>query len=130
MAQRELIWSTERYTAEGAVTQFAVLVAGTSNKQVKLPTAADVGNIIGVAMADAASGAEVPVAEPGSVVRCIAQAAIARGAFVSIQGVTGKVKTAAPGAGTNTFLVGQALNSAAADGDHVWVRIDPGVMQG
>lgn|SRR5574341_1611354 len=123
MAQRENLKNTYQYTAEGAVTQFMVVVAGTSEKQVKAPTGADVGNIIGVALDAAASGAQVNVAEPGSIVRCIAQAAIARGAFVSIQGTTGKVKTA--GLTNTTSVVGQALSAAAADGDHIFVLLNP-----
>lgn len=130
MPQREDLCSTYRYTAEGAVTQFAVLVEGTADKQATLPGGANVGNIIGIALHAAADGEEVEVAEAGSYCRAIANAAISRGAMLAIAGTSGNVLTAAPGAGTNTFLVGQAKSAAAASGDHVFIHINPSVMQG
>ena len=130
MPQRENLSSTYRYTAEGAVTQFAVLVEGTADKQAKLPGGADAAGFIGVAMHAAADGEEVTVAEPGSFVRCIAGAAISRGAALSIAGATGKVKTAAPSSGANTFIIGHAKSTVTTDGDTVFVHLNPSVMQG
>lgn len=130
MPQRENIINSYHYTAEGAVTQFAVVVEGTDDGEVDMPGGADVGAIVGVAQHAAAAGERVNVAEPGSFTRAIASAAIARGANVSITGTNGKVKTAAPSSGANTFIVGQAKSAAAADGDHIFIFINPSVMQG
>lgn len=129
MPQRENICSSYHYTAENAVTQFAVVVEGTADGEVDLPGGADVGAIVGVAQHAAAAGARVNVAEPGSFTRAIASGSISRGANVSIAGVSGAVKTAAPSTGANTFIVGQA-KSDASDGEQVFIQINPSVMQG
>lgn len=110
------------YTAEGTVTQFMVVVKGTAHTQAKAPSAADVGGILGVARHAAADGEQLTVDGPGSYVRCIASAAITAGADVAIAGTTGKVKSVTT---ADTYIVGQAQTDAAADGDHVWVRVAP-----
>lgn len=111
------------YTCEVAITQYAVVVEGTADGQVKLPGAADAGSIVGVAMEAGAIGDIIAVALPPSTVPCIASAAITRGVEVSIAAVTGTVKASAPAAGANSYLVGRAQNSVTTAGDQVSVQL-------
>ena len=121
---------TKPYRCQAAVTQFAVVVEGTVDGDVVLPGAADVGSIVGVALEAGATNEIIDVAMVPSYVICIAAAAIARGARVSISAITGTVKTAAPGAGINTSIVGQAMQAAAAAGDQISVLLTLGSAQG
>lgn len=118
------------YTAEVAITANAVVVEGTADGQVKLPGAADAGSIVGVALHAAAAGEQIQVAMPPSTVECVASAAIARGAYVSIAATSGTIKTAAPSAGANTNLVGIARQAAGAANDLISVSLITGSLQG
>lgn len=130
MPKTQHLDNVKSYYAEGAISAFTVVVEGTADGQVKAPGDADAGAIVGIALHDAAAGERVKVARPGDSAPVKAGAAIARGALVSIHGTTGKVKTAAPAAGANAFVVGQAQNAAAADGDIIYCLIMPSVLQG
>lgn len=110
------------YLAEGAVTKYAAVMAGTADTQVKLPTGANV-DPVGITLNAAADGEEVDVVIFGPTI-CIADAAIARGALVAISSTTGKVDTITPGTTTaDKRLVGKALEAAGADGDQFSVFI-------
>lgn len=114
---------------EAAIGPALVVVEGAAAGGVALPGGADV-NFVGVTLEDGASGEYRPIAIHGGIVRITASAAIARGAEVSVAGATGKIKTAAPGAGVNTFIVGKATEAAAADGDVIGVSFTPYSKQG
>lgn len=114
---------------EADIGPFLVVVKGVAADSVALPAAAD-ANFIGVTMEDGKNGERRPIAVAGGIVKVTAQAAITEGAWVSIQGVTGKVKAAAPGAGVNSYVLGKALQPAAADGDVIGVLLCPCILQG
>lgn len=114
---------------EADIGPFLVVVEGAADGGAALPAAADV-NFLGVTLEDGKSGEYRPIAIDGGVVKVMAAAAIARGAWVSINAATGRIKTAAPGAGTNTYVLGKALEAAAANGDVIGVLFAPGLMQG
>ncbi len=54
---------------------------------------------------------------------CVAASAIAVGDYVNIADTGGRVKTVSEAAGVVVFLVGEALSSASAAGDHVSVDL-------
>lgn len=116
-------------TLEADIGPFLVVVKGTAADSAALPAAAD-ANFIGVTMENGLSGERRPIAVAGGIVKCTAQAAITEGAWVSIQGVTGKIKAAAPSAGSNSYVLGKAMQAAAADGDIIGVLLCPAILQG
>lgn len=119
---------TETYIADGAITQYALVIKGTADDDVKMPTGAG-GNVIGVAQHAATDGEQVSVAVAGPSM-AYASAAIAIGAKVANAGTTGKTVTAAPGAGANVDIAGNALSAASADGALHKINVCPSVMQG
>lgn len=108
------------FTAEGAIPAGAVVVAGSTPGCVKLPGAANAGQIIGVAVQSADTGRDVSVAIVG-VASCTAGAAIAMGTPVVAYDATGKVGPA--GAAAN--ILGIALSAASGDAEAVNVLISP-----
>lgn len=122
------------FETESTVSDGLAVVVGTADHKVALPAGADpTGGVVGLVHrpdgTSAASGAIVDVVATG-IYPAVAAAAITRGAKVAINGATGKVKTAAPAAGTNTMILGTALESAAADGDRITVALSISLMQG
>ncbi len=106
-----------------------VVIKGTADNQCKAPGGADVEHI-GVAQETPdAAGDWMDVAVNG-VVQIVANAAITKWKLVSIAGTGGRVKIAAPGSGANSFIVGLALEAAAAQGDLIRVYLIKSVMQG
>jgi len=101
------------YTAGvGGVTVNMVCTFGTSADatHVILPSGADLtlsGAVAGVALATVAAGASVPVLQLGYGLVTAGDTSITTGGMpLAIQGTTGAVKLAAPGGGTNDFIVG------------------------
>jgi hypothetical protein len=115
---------------DAAIGPHLVVVKGATAGSVALPGGADV-NFMGVTTEDGAINEYRDVVVGGPcIVKCTASAAIAEGALVSVAGATGKIKTAAPAAGSNSFIVGKAMEAAAADGDLIGVLFMPCVLQG
>ncbi len=116
---------------EADIGPHLVVVKGSADGGVALPGGADV-QWMGVTIENGLSGEKRKVVVGGGViVKIKAAAAIAEGANVSIHGTTGKIKTAAPSTGANSFVVGKAMEAAANDGDIIGVLLTPGVvMQG
>lgn len=114
---------------EAAIGPYLVVIAGAAAGGVRLPLAAD-AQWLGVTMEDGAINEYRSIAVMGGIVPITASAAIAEGAFVSIAGVSGQIKTAAPAAGSNSFIVGKAMEAAGAAGDVIGVLLCPCVLQG
>ncbi len=125
------IFAELRTVGTGGVTANMVCCEGTGGDvgKVVLPSAADV-QPAGVALATVAATGTVAVALPPAIVDVSAGAAIVRGVAVSINGTDGQIKTAAPGVGANTFLVGHTRGAAAADNNLVKVQLGFSTMQG
>ncbi len=107
------------------VSEFVVVVQDTSETgSFKLPTGAN-ERPLGILAGDTAAG------KMGLVVRAgyywaVAQAAIAVGARLVIQGTTGKVITDPATSTTVSQVVGYAETAASADGDQIIVRLQIG----
>lgn len=114
---------------EADVGPFLVVIKGTAADSAILATTAD-ANFLGVTMEDGKSGERRPIAMHGGVVKCTAKAAITEGAWVSVNGSDGKIKAAAPSAGSNSYVLGKAMQAAAADGDIIGVLLTPCILQG
>lgn len=113
---------SDTYTAESAVTKYAVLIGGTADGQAKLPGAANV-TPLGVAKNAAADTESVEVVMFGPAI-CIASGAITKGALVAIAGTTGKVASITVGQTTGSQrCVGRALETVTTDGDHIAVFV-------
>lgn len=125
----------KQFVAEGgAIPVGRIVVWGTADTGVKLPSGADVGGIVGIVTNSPNSGVGdlVEVCMFGATDLNVKAAGtnIAKGDPISIHGTTGSGKKAAPGAGTNTFLVGFAAEAATADDVLVSVEIIKSVYQG
>lgn len=114
---------------EAAIGAFLVVVEGAAAGGAALPGGADV-NFMGVTLEDGALGEYRPVAVDGGIVRCTASAAIARGAEVSVAGASGQIKTSAPAAGVNSYVIGIAQDAASAAGDIIGVLLTRSIKQG
>lgn len=121
------------FESESTLTDGLVVVQGAADNKVKLPGGADPASALGVVKREdgssAASGDTVDIINSG-IYPLVASAAITRGDKLAVAGASGKVKTAAPAAGANTFVLGIALESAAADGERVAALLCPHLMQG
>lgn len=86
----------------------------------------------GITLAAMSVGAVGDVAVEGTVVaESDGTATIAAGDLLTFDNATGRVKTAAPAAGVNAHIIGQAETAAAATaGAVVMVRIARSVLQG
>lgn len=115
--------------AEVALTRGVIVVEGTDVGEVKLPAAADEGLIVGVVKDDAAIDTQVEIYYAG-IVPVLSNAAITRGNPVAIGAATGKAKTAAPGAGANSFLAGFARSTTSGADKWLQVELGKSVMQG
>jgi hypothetical protein len=106
------------------------VVEGATGDSVALPGGADV-KFLGISIEDGKAGEYRPILiGGGAIVKVQAAAAITRGADVSVNGVTGTFKIAAPGAGVNSYLAGDAAEAAANAGDFIGVNFKPGWKQG
>lgn len=119
--------------AESIIADGIAVVVGAADMKCALPAGADpVGGVLGLVKIEGgtscAVGDTVDIVTSG-VYAGVAAAGITRGDKVAINGATGTLKTAAPGAGVNNMVVGTALSSASA-GDRFPVLINPHVMQG
>lgn len=118
---------------QAAVSDGMVVVVGTADNTVTLPSGADpVSGVVGVVFrpdgTTAAIGATVDYVMTG-VYPLIAAGTIARGDRIAVANSSGGVKTAAPSAGTNTMILGTALESAVS-GDRFAAALQISVMQG
>lgn len=112
----------------GAIGAGLAVIPGTdTNKQCKLPAAA--GNrALGLSFIKTlAAGQPVTIIDGGHA-KAIAAAAIAVGDPVEVADTAGKLRTAAPTAGTKANVLGFALTSASADGDEIDVLVQPSIM--
>ena len=111
------------YTAEEDVLQGQVVKLGADGYTVE-PSDTDGEAVIGVATYDASSGDSVAVAETGcEVLATSGTGSISAGDKVASHGATGEegeVATAASG----DYVLGDALQDDAGDGDDVYVKID------
>jgi molecular chaperone DnaK (HSP70) len=114
---------------EANIGPYLVVVEGAAVDGAALPGGADV-NFLGVTLEDGLSGEYRNIAIDGGIVPVTASAAIARGVWVSVANAQGQIKTAAPGAGTNTYVLGKTMEAASAAGDVIGVLLAPGLMQG
>ena len=114
---------------EADIGPFLCVIKGSAADSAILTTTAD-ANFLGVTMEDGKNGERRPVAVDGGIIKCTASAAIAEGALVSVAGATGKIKTAAPAAGSNSFAIGIAMQPASADGDVIGVLFSRPILQG
>lgn len=124
---KEAIWHpahVHSFTAGGTIVEGAMLIMGAADHTVLAATVADPTEaVIGAALHAAVAGDSIDVAV-GGIKRMIANAAITRGKSVTAAGTSdGKIKTAAPAAGARVMCVGQALSTAAAQGDVISVMI-------
>jgi len=110
-------------TAGAAVTGFTIAKFG-SDDNTMIPAAATTDLVVGIFQHDAASGAEVRVALPGSIAKLkLGSGGITRGALVTSDG-TGQGIALSGAAGTNVQSIGIAMASGVA-GDIVPVLVLP-----
>lgn len=121
------------FESQSTLTDGLCVVVGSADNKCALPAGADPVTFLGVVKREdgssAASGDTVDLITSG-IYPLVASAAISRGDKLAIAGASGKVKTSAIAAGSNTFIVGIALEAAAADGERVAAMLMPHLMQG
>jgi hypothetical protein len=120
---------THKYTS-GAIGAFLAVVADATEDSVKLPAAAAAPKFKGFTMEAGLQNEDHPIHMAGAIAKATASAAIADGDLCDIANAAGQIRTAAPGAGVNTFIVCKALRAAANAGDVIPVLVLHGVMQG
>lgn len=114
-------------SAGGAISPFRLLKFSAAETVVLAAAATDF--IIGVSNeVGAASGERQDVVLSG-IAFAEASAAIALGALLTSD-ASGRVVTAAPAAGTNNRIIGNAMEAAAATGDVIRILVKPGSFQG
>lgn len=119
---------TRTYNAEEALVRGRLVIEGATAGGVKYPATADLGGIVGVTLNDAAINEQVEVAYEG-IVPVYTNTTVAIGVPVANYGADGTVKTAAPAAGANSFLLGFARTGVTGAG-WILVKIALSVMQG
>lgn len=120
---------SRNFTAgSGGVEQYTIVKMGAADGEV-IEAAAATDLLLGVSIqpGTATVGQRVDVALQG-IVEVIAAGNITRGAFVTAN-ADGHAVAAAPGAGTNNYVVGQALVSAA-DNDILPILLTQHRLQG
>lgn len=116
------------FTAEGDITEGAVVVKGTADTQVKLPASAGAGAIVGVALADAESEDEVVVRVSGLASVVTTAAAVTTGAFVTIAAAAGTVVAGTQPTGTDVVnVVGRAVSGVDSEGGTITIDVAPWV---
>jgi hypothetical protein len=116
------------YIADVALAAGVAVIAGAAVNSVKLPTGANLQSL-GVTLQACNAGDTVPVLEFGET-KAVADAAFARGALLMINAATGKLAAIGAVAGTNYFVVGMAVELAAAQNDEVTVFVNMSRAQG
>lgn len=117
------------YIAVAAIAAFRICKFGATEGEVQLAAAAT-DKLIGVTGAVPARAAgEVVDLIHGGIVDIEAGAAFAAGDAITSDAV-GRAIVAAPAAGVNNRIIGEALGPALAAGDIVPVLFAPSVMQG
>jgi hypothetical protein len=122
---------TYKETDAAGVGAFLVVVPGTNDGECKLPTAAN-QQALGITQeAQPNQGENVTVRVYG-ISRAIAAGAIAPGDPVEAAGASGKVQKVTPSAAGATIhhVIGFAESTAAADGDHIFVRLSQSLVNG
>jgi hypothetical protein len=117
------------YIADTPLAAGVAVIAGAAFNSVKLPTGANQRALGVTANAAVNAGDPVTVIEIGEVT-AIADAAIARGAWVMINAATGQIAPIGAVAGTNYETVGMALEAAAAQGDEFLLFVQQSRSQG
>lgn len=121
------------FLSQSTLTDGLCTVVGSADNTCALPAGADPVTFLGVVKREdgtsAASGDMVDLIVSG-IYPLVASAAISRGDKLAIAGTSGKVKTCAIGAGANSFVIGIAIEAAAADGERVSAMLCPHLMQG
>ncbi len=79
-------------TAQSAMSQYAVLVAGTLEDTVTLPGAQYAGGFVGIALNSASSGQTVAVHLAGGIAKAIAGSSVTMGSYAVICDVSGRVQ--------------------------------------
>lgn len=119
-----------RIAEGGAIGAGLAVMPGTdTNAQAKLPTGAGVRALGVTLIAAAAAGRPLTIVTAGQAV-CVAKSGIAVGDLIEVDGVDGKWKKAAPGAGANALVAGMALTLATLENDLFEAEIAPSTMQG
>ena len=115
----------KNFVAESAVLPLRMVKFGAV-----VPAAAATDAVIGICdeMGQDTAAGRIDVVVSG-IADATAGAAITRGAFL-VSDATGRVVTAAPGAGANATIVGQAFASAAGAGEIIPVKLSIGSLQG
>ena len=116
----------KEFLADGAVTDGRIVKPGAAAGDAAHATAAT-DKILGVASHDAADNATVRIMVSG-IAKVKAGGTIAAGDLITA-GAAGVAVTAAPGAGVNNRILGQAIE-AAVSGDLFSVLLGQGSVQG
>ena len=121
------------FTGQGTIPDGSLVVVGSADMSCTLPSGADpTSGVIGIAKREGggsySDGETVDVVTSG-VGAGIAGATITRGQLVTAFGAAGTLKPAAPGAGVNDMVLGEAMESAVA-GDRVGILVNPHLIQG
>ena len=116
---------------ESTVFDGCIVVVGSADDKCALPAGADpVGGVLGVVMrpdqSNATSGMIVDIVTSGVYVVKVA-AAVTRGDLIAVNAATGLGKTCAIGAGTNSNIVGTALETAGGANEFVACLIHPSI---
>jgi hypothetical protein len=111
-----------------ALAAGVAVVAGAAINSVALPAGANVRALGVTALATANANNPVAVVEVGEVI-AIADAAIARGQYVMVNAVTGKLAPIGAVSGTDYHVVGIALEAAAAQNDEFLLLVLPSQTQ-
>ena len=118
--------------AEATIADGVACVVGTADYSAAVAGADPTAGVIGIAKREGggsySDGETVDVVTSG-VGAGIAGATITRGQLVTAFGAAGTLKPAAPGAGVNDMVLGEAMESAVA-GDRVGILVNPHLIQG
>lgn len=132
-SRRNIQLTTPFTVSSLTASEGAVLVLGSTDNSAALPAGADPDPktvaLLGLslfAVTSTQTGADVVTAGifPG-----IAAASISRGQLLTVANVSGGVKPANPGAGTNVAVIGYAMEDASS-GERVAINIAIGELQG
>lgn len=110
---------TDSVVAEGAITDRAVVVQGTSEGQGKIAPSTNSDGILGIAQAAADDTKSCSISRKG-VREVIAAGAISIGDLVITSGALGRVETLgtlSPGTASIKYIVGEAQSAASIAGD-------------
>ena len=118
------IWD-DTVVAEGAITDRAAIVQGTSEIQGKIAPATNSPKFRGISMGAAVDGQEVAVRKIG-VAEALAAGVVSIGDLLVTSGSAGRLEslgTLSPGTGSVKNIVAEAQTAATAAGDIIEVRV-------